>query len=54
MADGMRGARVQLGGRLVHEQHVGFGADGARQHETLRLAAGEVGEPAVGRVFEVE
>ena len=54
MADGMRGARVQLGGRLVHEQHVGFGADGARQHETLRLAAGEVGEPAVGRVFEVK
>ena len=54
MADRMGGAGVQLGGRLVDEQQVGFRADGAGQHQPLRLASGQVREPAFGRISQVE
>ena len=54
VAHRVRGARIQLCSRLVHEQHVRSGAYCTGQHEPLRLAARQFAEPPVGRILQVE
>ena len=54
VADGVAHAPVEVGERLVHQQHAGARRDGARERDALLLAAGQgvrifVGVVARGR-----
>ena len=53
-ADRVSGSRVQLGGRLIHQQHVGVRAHRTRKHEPLRFASGQFGESTVHRIVQIE
>ena len=48
------GFRVERGGRLVGEQHLGLGGERAGDADALLLAAGEFGRVAVALVGEAD
>ena len=54
MAYGMRCTRIQLGGRLINQQHARLGAYRTREHKTLRLASRQIAETPVRRIRQIE